>query len=103
MNQKRIVATAAGIAIAIVLLLAGCTAGPNSAVNTAAIATATPAGFLIGIWHGIIAPIAFVVSLFQPGIGIYETHNDGNLYNAGFVIGFLLAWGSASSAIRRRR
>ena len=48
---------------------------------------AEPAGFWVGYWHGMIAPIAFVVSLFNAGVGIYETHNKGKWYDFGFVLG----------------
>lgn len=48
---------------------------------------ADPAGFLAGFWHGMIAPIAFFVSLFKPEVNIYETHNNGARYNFGFVLG----------------
>ena len=48
---------------------------------------ATPAGFWGGLWHGMIAPIAFIVGLFNPNIGIYETNNNGRWYNFGFLLG----------------
>jgi len=38
---------------------------------------AQPAGFLAGLWHGITAPITFIVSLFATGVSIYETTNNG--------------------------
>jgi hypothetical protein len=48
---------------------------------------AKPAGFWIGLWHGIILPITFVVSLFRPEVGIYEPNNNAGWYNFGFLIG----------------
>ena len=45
------------------------------------------AGFLCGLWQGAILPVAFVVSLFKPTVGIYEVHNNGAWYNFGFVLG----------------
>jgi hypothetical protein len=48
---------------------------------------ARPAGFLGGFWHGLIAPIAFLVSLFHPGVQIDETHNNGRWYEFGFILG----------------
>jgi hypothetical protein len=48
---------------------------------------ARPAGFLGGLWHGLIAPIVFIVSLFAPGVSIYETHNNGRWYEFGFMLG----------------
>ena len=45
------------------------------------------AGFWAGLWHGIIAPITFLVSLFVVGVSIYETHNNGRWYEFGFMLG----------------
>lgn len=52
------------------------------------------AGFWAGLWHGLILPVAFIVSLFDEGVGIYEIHNSGNLYNLGFVLGTWFVFGS---------
>ena len=59
-------------------------AGPNSTYQKPG---AHPAGFWAGFWHGVILPITFFVSLFNPGVRIYETHNRGRLYDLGFVLG----------------
>jgi hypothetical protein len=48
---------------------------------------ATPAGFWGGLWHGIIAPITFLVSLFVDGVSIYESNNNGRWYEFGFMLG----------------
>jgi amino acid transporter len=48
---------------------------------------AQAAGFLGGLWHGFIAPITFIVSLFGDGVSIYETHNNGRWYEFGFIVG----------------
>ncbi|MEU0465202.1 hypothetical protein ABZ215_14450 [Amycolatopsis sp. NPDC006131] len=69
------------------LVVAACAAGPNDAVQSNPPA---PAGFWLGVWHGIICPIAFIVSLFNDSVGIYEVHNNGNWYNFGFVAGIAL-------------
>ena len=59
-------------------------AGPDSKFK---LPDAEPAGFWAGFWHGSILPIAFIVSLFKPGVGIYETNNNGGWYNFGFLLG----------------
>ena len=59
-------------------------AGPDSKFK---LPDAEPAGFWTGVWHGSVLPLAFIASLFQPGVGIYETHNNGGWYNFGFVLG----------------
>ena len=48
---------------------------------------ARPAGFWGGLWHGVIAPITFLVSLFADGVSIYETNNNGRWYEFGFMLG----------------
>jgi hypothetical protein len=65
-------------------------AGPGSKYQ---IPGATPAGFWAGLWHGMISPITFIVSLFNPRVRIYETHNRGRLYDFGFIIGISGALG----------
>ena len=62
---------------------------------------AQPAGFWAGYWHGMIAPIAFVVSLFNEHVGIYETHNNGKWYDFGFVLGATSTFKSGANVSRR--
>jgi len=45
------------------------------------------AGFWAGLWHGMIAPVTFFVSLFVDGVSVYETHNNGRWYEFGFMLG----------------
>ena len=59
-------------------------AGPNSKFK---LPGAEPAGFWAGVWHGLIAPITFVVSLFNPDVRFYETNNNGGWYDFGFILG----------------
>jgi hypothetical protein len=56
------------------------------------------AGFWRGLWHGLIAPFAFLISLFKEDVGIYETHNNGNWYNFGFILGLMLVFGGNKGA-----
>lgn len=48
---------------------------------------ARPAGFWGGLWHGLIAPITFLISLFVEGVSIYETNNNGRWYEFAFMLG----------------
>lgn len=48
------------------------------------------AGILMGIWHGFIALITLAISFFNPQVQMYEVHNDGNMYNLGFMLGLVL-------------
>jgi hypothetical protein len=71
------------------LVLSGCAAGPNAFVDTGT----DPAGFWLGLWHGLIAPITFLISLFTSEVNIYEVRNNGNWYDFGFVLGISIAFG----------
>jgi hypothetical protein len=60
-----------------------------------------PPGFWMGLVHGAIAPIAFVVGLFSD-VRIYAFPNTGGWYDLGFLIG-IGAWGGGGAAASRRR
>lgn len=77
------------LGIAIILALSGC-AGPNELIGT--YGRSGVAGFWSGLWHGMICPIAFVISLFNSDVTIYEVHNSGGWYSGGFILG-AGAWG----------
>lgn len=72
------------VLVSLVLVLAGCAAGPN---NVAHVQTTEVAGFWLGLWQGLISPITFLISLFNDNVNIYEVHNNGNWYNFGFMLG----------------
>ena len=91
---------AAVVLTVIAFLLTACAAGPNTAAHVAD-ASQAPAGFWLGLWHGIIAPITFAISLFNDNVNIYEVHNNGNWYDFGFVLGAGIFLGGGSSASRR--
>lgn len=79
------------LALVLVTAVVGCAAGNAMYVEE-------PAGFWAGLWHGMILVVAFVISLFNDSVAIYEVHNAGNLYNLGFVLGVLMVSGSSLSA-----
>lgn len=60
------------------------------------------AGFWVGIWHGIIIIVTFIVSLFTKEVGIYEINNTGWPYNLGFIFGLLLSVGGGIRTIRKK-
>lgn len=94
------------LVLALVLFsFTGCAADANELRGTVNQDGET-ANFWMGIWHGIIAPFAFIISLFKDSIGIYETHNNGGWYNFGFLIGLSIIMGGSghgSGRSRRRR
>lgn len=63
--------------------------------------TDKPAGFLWGLWHGIIAPISFIGSLFIDDIAMYAINNNGGWYDFGFVIGAGILFGGGGKASNR--
>jgi hypothetical protein len=68
-------------------------AGPNSKYG---VAGAKPAGFLGGLWHGLISPLAFIISLFNKNVRMYEIHNNGGWYDFGFCIGAGIIFGNGT-------
>jgi len=70
----------------LVVALTSCVAGPNQLEKTPDV-KGKVAGFWKGLWHGLIAPITFVISIFSDKIRLYEVHNSGGWYNFGFVLG----------------
>jgi hypothetical protein len=87
------------LALVAMLLLSSCAAGPNVAAGRGD----DPAGFLLGLWHGIILPVTFVISLFTDGVSVYEVNNNGNWYDFGFFLGVMIVLGGGGNRARRRR
>ncbi|MBN0038832.1 hypothetical protein JN535_01430 [Cellulosimicrobium cellulans] len=86
----------AALALAVLLLLGACAAGPNVAASPGGY------GFWWGLWQGIILPVTFIVSLFTDTVSIYEVDNNGNWYDVGFMLGIALFSGPVI-ALRGRR
>ena len=72
---------AAGLA----LTLSACAATQQST----AIAPEAP-GFLLGLWHGFIFPVAWVVSLFTDKVAINAVPNNGGWYDFGYFLGIVV-------------
>ena len=88
--------------VALAVVLTACAAGPNPEVGTAVAETGETAGFWLGLWHGVIAPVTFVISLFVDTINVYEVHNSGNWYDAGFMLGLTVSLGGGGASSGRR-
>ena len=78
--------------VIMMLTLSACAPGANEYVRTENV-RGQVAGFWLGLWHGIISPVTFIVSLFSQHVGIYEVHNNGNWYNFGFMVGVTIIFG----------
>ena len=87
---------------AVMLALAACAAHQTSA----AVAPQAP-GFLLGVWHGFIFPIAWIVSLFMHDVSVYAVPNNGGWYNFGYFIGIVFlgvgSHGSRKVVVERNR
>ena len=64
---------------------------------TACAATQTPdavaptaPGFLLGLWHGFIFPVAWLVSLFTDKVAVYAVPNNGGWYDFGYFLGIVV-------------
>ncbi len=57
--------------------------------------------FVLGLVHGLIAPVTFIISLFSHTVRMYQFPNVGRWYDFGFLIG-LSFWGSGGSHVVTR-
>lgn len=69
--------------LAVIILLSSCAINHHIVIDT----ELHVCGFWSGLWHGIIAPIAFVVSLFNDNVTVWDVNNNGGWYTFGFLIG----------------
>lgn len=66
---------------ALAFLLSGCaTQDPTTVVSMGP-------GFFTGLWHGMVAPLAFIGHLFDQSIAVYAVPNNGGWYTFGFLLG----------------
>ena len=72
------------LALAAMSLLSACAQQAPTAVDPAA------PGFLEGLWHGFIFPVAWVLSLFMDNVAIYAVPNDGGWYDFGYFLGIVV-------------
>jgi hypothetical protein len=93
-----------GILLVLIFVFSSCVAGPNE-LEKKPNDEGKIAGFWKGLWHGLIAPITFVISLFTKTVRFYEVHNSGSWYNFGFVLGagLFLSGGILGKGRRKRR
>ena len=50
----------------------------------------TAPGFWLGLWHGFIFPVAWIVSLFTDKVAIYAVPNNGGWYDFGYFLGIVV-------------
>jgi hypothetical protein len=89
------------LAAAALLLLAACATQLGTAV-----APQGP-GFLLGLWHGFIFPVAWFLSLIIPDVAVYAVPNNGGWYDFGYFLGICVfgvgAHGGGRKVIYRDR
>ncbi len=85
------------VLLSLPLLMISCIPGDGSASLT------DKAGFFWGIWHGWIAPLSLIISLFKDGISIYEIHNSGFWYDFGFYTAIIGGFGSFSLFRKKKK
>lgn len=78
------------------VLLCSCAPGVNGRSE------ANRAGFLMGIWHGWIAPVTLIWQLFNRNVRIYEFFNIGWLYDLGYYLGIVGGFGGLALSRKRR-
>lgn len=81
-ERRRSVRISAAALIA--LLASACAATQSPAVTEAG-----APGFLFGVWHGFIFPVAFIISLFTDQVAIYAVPNNGGWYDFGYFVGIV--------------
>ncbi len=62
-----------------------------------------PYGFWSGLLHGLIAPFAFIGSLFNDEIAIYAVNNNGGWYDFGFLFGAAIILGGSGNRARKKK
>ena len=75
---------AAGVVVAL-LSLTAC-----AATQQADAVAPTAPGFLLGLWHGFIFPVAWIVSLFVSKVAVYAVPNNGGWYDFGYFLGIVV-------------
>lgn len=91
-NTKLI--TSVTICLMISIFLIGCFPSNSPSQN--------PAGFFSGIWHGWIAPISLIASIFTDA-RIYETNNTGFFYNLGFYMAIISGFGGLTFSRKKKK
>ena len=85
------------VSVLLAFLLASC-----AATQPPTIPLLDAPGFWKGLWHGFIAPVTFIISLFSEHVRIYAFPNAGRWYDFGFMLGISGFSGGILAGSRRR-
>jgi hypothetical protein len=83
--------------VLLLLLMTSC--APGDGTNS----VEHPAGFFSGVWHGWIAPVTLIISLFNRNINIYEVHNVGFWYDLGYYMAIISGFGGLALSRKKCR
>ena len=73
----------------VAILAAALALGACAATQATGSVEAVAPGFWLGLWHGFIFPVAFIVSLFVDNVALYAVPNNGGWYDLGYFIGIV--------------
>jgi hypothetical protein len=79
------------LAIIATVLLAACATQPTPTAFE-------PPGFLLGLVHGFIAPLAIFAEIFT-NVRVYAFPNSGGWYDFGFMLGISTVLGGGGAAV----
>ncbi len=85
--------------MAITLFLSGCA----DQVSFIEAATHQEVGFWYGLWHGLILPFSWIISLFDKDVAVYAIYNNGGWYDFGFLLGAASIFGGGTKSGRLAR
>jgi len=78
------------MSLLVLLTLSGCIPGDGTS------SVSNSAGFLWGIWHGWLAPLSLIISIFDKNIHMYEVFNSGFWYDLGYYMAIISGFGGLS-------
>ena len=61
------------------------------------------AGFFLGLFHGFVAPVTFILSLLMDDVAVYAVNNVWGWYDFGFLLGIGAFGGGSAKAVKRRK
>jgi len=82
------------IGVLLLMLLSGC--ADSVSFNKAAMID--PVGFWYGLWHGLIFPFSWFISLFSDNVAVYAIYNNGGWYDFGYLLGISSTFGGSTAA-----
>ncbi len=72
------------------IALAALTLSACAATQHADAVSPSAPGFLLGLWHGFIFPVAWIASLFMDKVALYAVPNNGGWYDFGYFLGIVV-------------